>query len=1062
MYALEISTTSPCRSAPYYSLVIRKPYILGQCAAADISLAYEGISDEHVSVTVLHEKEAAREVEAAARTVPADEHDSDVAANDALEEQHSGVSDAPAEAGGEGCRLVVRVTALPTKGDAEVRLGETTLNSGDSAIAHDGDMLYLGDGICGTFRYRPLMVGMERSAYPEDYMNDLHRMFGQLGATLVDVPIPSHEAPAIPIGQLYCAAELNDSSNCLAALSYGYSIVQPTYVFEWFAAVAKNAAAPLSTLPAPSRFEVPVRCTTHPTSTTYLRPESDTCPFSLFPIPSTAMTNRSRADLFADRVFFFFTDASAMRYWRAVECCGGAVYGPGDVEAAKEAIHALVESQREAGAPASRLPENFYIIIDNTSEAVLLNSGLEAASPELMAFIEEACATSGATHLPVMADHSLFTALLSNKFYEEPVPLTAEPPTAAGVGYSTAHSDPGDASAMPSLNLHTDDGEEGAGTTSAGAPRSGYASGGAASSRVRSASRVSERRASSLHRAIAHTLSWSQMRSRSRQCARSPSASMPGKSDGGLFFANSGHLGRRRLVPFAVQGEPRAFIEYFDVLRVRIYTFLVREEPKLDKAITVYHRNYFVDRDTMDYALEVKAQAVDFIERVEDLLAGNVCHGSYTESLHRFWADCSEINTKAEHLLHCWDRSMSAAVLTRRILSRRASSTDSRRATSSRSMTSRGAARAANSPALAACKAEPATSDANDGADDNQAAVAFVDAQHPNDSESACEHQNEHARPEASQPLEAASHIHERPMAAQGAAAAMGRSGAAAESPATAPDAPSTSTSARTSHRRSSMTLLSHSRSGAAAAKPRSIPLAARPPWVSDWNDENSSQQQLQQKPQQQQKWAEPRKPASHTPAPTSVPYPPLRVPLATLQPECAADSPTVVRPRSARRAGSAFACRPPSQQEPVQQTHREGISDGSTRPEETEDETGALTTTTQSPAEAPVMMNGTEEGDASQVPSAPAPAPERASAKKTRASTSRRPSGPMKPRNNSVSASKRNHSGSTPRRANGQGAAAHPAANGNGYHQRDASAVVADNGNGNTQQQRAHSIWKY
>ncbi|AYU77805.1 hypothetical protein LdCL_170010100 [Leishmania donovani] len=1057
MYALEISTTSPYRSAPYYSLVIRKPYILGQYAAADISLAYEGISDEHVSVTVLHENEAAREVEAAARTAPAVEHDSIVAANDALEEQRSGVSDAPAEADGKGCRLVVRVTALPTKGDAEVRLGETTLNAGDSAIAHDGDMLYLGDGICGTFRYRPLMVGIERNAYPEDYMNDLRRMFGQLGATLVDEPIPSHEAPAIPIGQLYCAAELNDSTNCLAALSYGYSIVQPTYVFEWFAAVAKNAAAPLSTLPAPSRFEVPVRCTNHPTSTTYLRPESDTCPFSLFPIPSTAMTNRSRADLFANRVFFFFTDASATRYWRAVECCGGAVYGPGDVEAAKEAIHALVESQREAGAPANCLPENFYIIIDNTSEAVLLNSGLEAASPELMAFIEEACATSGATHLPVMGDHSLFTALLSNKFYEEPVPLTAEPPTAAGVGYSTAHSDPGDAFVMPLFSLHTDDGEEGAGTTSAGAPRSGYASGGAASSRVRSASRVSERRASSLHRTTAHTLSWSRMRSRSRQRARSLSASTPGQNDGGLFFANSGqhcaggttagHHRRRRLVPFAVQGELRAFIEYFDVLRIRIYAFLVREEPKLDKAITVYHRNYFVDRDTMDYALEVKAQAVDFMERVEDLLASNVCHGPYTESLHRFWADCSDINTKAEHLLHCWDRSMSAAVLPRRILSRRPSSTDSRRATSSRSVTSRGAARAANSPASAACKAEPATSDTNDGADDDHAAAAFVDAQQPNDSEGACEYQSEHAGPEASQPLEAVSHIHEQPMTAQDAAAA--------ESPATAPNAPSISTSTRTSHRRSSASSPSHSRSGAAAAKPRSIPLAARPPWVSDWNDENSSQQQPQQKQQKQhkqQKRAGTRKPASHTPAPTPVPYPPLRVPLAILQPECAADSPTVVRARSARRAGSAHACHPPSQQEPEQQTHREGFGEGSTRPEETEDATGALTTTTQVPVEAP-EMNVTEEGDASQVPSAPAPVPEPAPAKKTRASTSRHHTGPLKQRNNS---------GTTPLRSNGQGAAAHAAANGNGYHQRDASAVVAANGNRNTQQQRARPTRKY
>lgn len=1068
MYALEISTTSPCRSAPYYSLVIRKPYILGQDAVADISLAYEGVSDEHVSVTVLHEKEAAHEVEAAARTASEDGHDSDVAANDAPGEQRGGVSDAPTEADSEGCKLVVRVTALPTKGDADVRVGETILNAGDSAIAHDGDILYLGDGIRGTFRYRPLMVGIERSAYPEDYMNDLRRMFRQLGAILVDEPMPSHEAPAIPIGQLYCAAELNDSTNCLAALSYGYSIVQPTYVFEWFAAVAKNAAAPLSTLPAPSRFEVPVRCTAHPTSTTYLRPESDTCPFSLFPIPPTAMINRSRADLFSNRVFFFFTDAAATRYWRAVECCGGAVYGPGDVEAAKEAIYALVESQREAGAPANRLPENFYIIIDNTSEAVLLNSGLEAASPELMAFIEEACATSGATHLPVMGDHSLFTALLSNEFYEEPVPLTAEPPTAAGVGCNTAYRDTGDAFAMPSLNPHTDDGEEGADTTSAGALRSGCASGGAALSGVRSVSCVSGRRGSTLHRATAHTLSWSEMRSLTRQRARSFSASTPGQSDGGLFFANSGHhwaggtaaghLGRRHLVPFAAQGELRAFVEYFDVLRIRIYTFLVREEPKLDKAITGYHKHYFMDRDTMEYAFEVKAQAVDFMERVEDLLASNVCHGPYTASLRRFWTDCSDMNTKAEHLLHCWDRSMSAAVLPRRAVSRRASSIDSRRATSSRSMASRGAARAANSPGSAACKAEPATSNTNDGSGGNQATAGFVDAHHPNDSEGACEHQSEHAE------AEAVSHIHEQPMTAQDVAAAMGRSGAAAESSATALHTPSISTSTRTSHRRSPAPSLSYSRS-AAAAKPRSIPLEARPPWVSDWNDEGSSLQQEPQKKQRQQhkkqKRAGSRRPASQTPAPTPMPYPPLRVPLATLQPECATDSPSVVRMRSARRPSSAQACCPPPQEEPEQQAHQEGFGEGSTRPEETDDETLVLTTATHASAEA-AGIDFIEEENASQVPSVPAPVPEPAPAKRTRASTSRRPSGLIKQHNNSASASNRNNSGSTPLRSNGQGAAAHAAANGNGYHQRDASAVVAANGNDNTQQQRARPTRKY
>ncbi|GET87598.1 hypothetical protein, conserved [Leishmania tarentolae] len=988
MYVFEISTTSPCRSVPYYSLVVRKPYILGQCAAADVNLAYKGISDEHVSMTVLHEYEVDRDVETDTRAAPADEHDSDVAANDAPNEQHSKLSEASAEADGKDCKLVVRVTALPTKGDTEVRLGESTLNAGDSAIARDGDVLSLGDGIYGTFRYRPLMVGIEAAAYPEDYINDLRRMFGQLGATLVDEPIPSHEAPAIPIAQLYCAAELNDSTNCLAALSYGYSIVQPTYVFEWFAAVAKNAAVPLSTLPSPSRFEVPVRCTTHSTSTTYLRPEPDTCPFSLFPIPSTAMTNRSRANLFTDRIFFFFTDAAATRYWRAVEQCGGAVYGPGDVEAAKTAIRVLVESQREAGAPAHRLPENFYIIIDNTSEAVLLNSGLEAASPELMAFIEEACATSGATHLPLMGDHTLFTALLSNQFYEEPVPLTAEPPSAAGVGYSAAHYHPGDAFLVPSLNPHTEDGGEDAGTTSMGASRSGYPSGAAAPSRVRSVSRVSEHRSSLLHRSTAHTVPWSQMRSLSRQRARSLSASAPGQSNGDLFFADSGyrfgggatagHHGRRRLVPFVTQGELRSFIEYFDVLRLRIYTFLVREEPKLERAITTYHKNYFIDRAAVNDILEIKAQAADFMERVEDLLMGGMCHDPYTESLHRFWADCNDMNTKAEHLLHCWDRSMSAAVLPRRMSSHRASSTDSRRPASSRSMTSRGAVRAANSPSSTVCRAEPATCDSNGIAADNQDAQAFVGIRHPRKGESAYEAENEHTELMMPQQLKAASRVHVRPMTARSFSASMGRSGAVTGPPATPLHAPTTPTSARTSHRRSSAPSPRASRSGAAAAKLRSTPLEARPPWVSNWNAEDDDQeQQTNGQQQKQQRRAGPRKAASPISSRTSVPYPPLRMHLAALQPPCAADSPMTVRVRSARRAGSTHACRLPSQQEPAPQTHYEGFCEVSARPKgETGDEVRVQATTEKFPAKVPVT-DGAEEENENQVPSAPAPIPE-------------------------------------------------------------------------------------
>ncbi|CAJ1020889.1 hypothetical protein, conserved [Leishmania lindenbergi] len=1166
MYIFELSTASPCRSAPYYSLVIRKPYILGQDAAADINLAYEGISAEHVSMTVLNEKEAALEVESAIRATAGTEDGGDAAVNGALEEQDSGaaaecteaepattecteaelttaecteaepataegieaelttaecteaelttaegteaepataecIEAEPATAEANGCKLVVRVTALLTKGDAEVRLGETSLRAGDSAIVRDGDVLYLGDGISGTFRYRPLVVGIEGGAYPEDYLNDLHRMFDQLGATLVDMPIPLHEMPATPIGQLYCTTELNDSTSCLAALSYGYSIVQPTYVFEWFAAVARNAAAPLSTLPAPSRFEVTVRCPTHPISTTYLRPESDTCPFSLFPIPLTAMTNRSRASLFDNRVLFFFTDTAATRYWRAVKDCGGAVYGPGDVEAAKEAVQALVVSQREAGMPSDCLPSNFYIIIDSASAAALLSSGIEVASPELHAFMEEVRAISGATHLPVMGEHSLFAALLGNKFCEEPVPLEAAPPTASGVGYNSVYCDLSDAFAVPPPTHQSEGDEEGV-----RAPRLGYFSSGGAPFRIRSASRVSESRASLPHCLTAVPQSWNQMRSFSHQRARSLSTRAPGQSNDGSFYAGSmtpNRLGRRRLTSFVVHGGLRSFVEDFDMLRVRIYSFLVREESKLDRAITIYHRNYFIDNDTMKYALGIKAQAADFMERVDDLLADSACRGAYKEALRCFWKDCSDMDIRAQHLLHYWDRSMPAAFLTRRIRSRRGSSIDSRRAASSRSMASRGAAPAANSPAPAAREEEPATLDANEGANeganedanedangsanedanedancdagDNQVAETFVYTQDPDSSEEAHGHDELYTTPEALEQLDAESHIQEHHITTEDVTAGMDRSDTVAASSATAMRAASP---AYSPHRRTFTPSLRHSRGGTSASVRRPIPIQERPPWVSNWNEPQSGRKKKkrQKKSKQQQQQPELDKPASQTPAPTPAPRAVPRIHLAVVLPEYATDSPKVVRARSAGGGGSTHARRlPPLQLEGVRDTDEEGVRDTDeegvrdTDGEGVRDTDGegvsetsleldlsnevseALTITDQAPVEA--LEAEEAEKEENQARCAPAPVPEPTPTKKTRVSKSRRAAAPIRnQRSNSAPVSKRTSSGGASRRPSGKRAVA---TNGNGFYKRDAPAGVVSNGKGSRQPRR-------
>jgi hypothetical protein len=940
MFAFELSTARPCGSAPYYSLVIRDPYIIGNSPSADIAIAYDGISEQHVSLAVLHARDAEKEIAAALKaagataatsaggvaTTPQDEEDSadaprydeekeveaaavpkpagaaaDTAAEDhdhadALPDSHpskpAGGDDDGAEEvavrapSASNDHLVVRVTALPSKGEAEVRIGNVILRPGDSVIVRDGDVLFLGDGVSGVFRYRPLLVGLEVGTYPEDYVSDLRRMFDQLGATFVDEPMPSSEVSHVPIGQLYCAEELNDSTSCLAALAYGYSIVQPTYVFEWFAAVSKKASAPLSTLPSPARFEVPVRCTTHPTTTMYLRPESDTCPFSLFPIPSTAMTNRSRADLFAGRVFFFFTDAAATRYWRAVEDCNGAVYGPGDVESAKEAIHRLVEAQRKIGTASSRLPNNFYIIIDNTSEAVLLNSGLEAASPELLAFMNEAANSCGATNLCVMGDHSLFTALLSNKFCEEPVPLTAGVPVAAA---SSSYNDPAGGSSAPplsaadvrvaegnSMNINAvNGGGAAAAPVNARTPRSTYSSrchnaanggvthnsGTSGPATARSASRMStresDRRNSLLPRTAERTPSRSQLRSYSRLRARSASMQsehsdgVPAACDGASYYGSgstSGRHGRRHLVPSVIEGEMRSFAEDFDIVRVRIYAFLVREEPKLDKAIATYHRSLYVNIDAMEYALEIKAQAQDFMEHVDDLLADPACHGAYTESLRRFWRDCSDMDVKAQHLLHCWDRRFPAAALPRRSQSSRRAG--SRRTPSTRSVTPRGAAHSASNSLAPAVGSQPRDGNVPHKAD-YLAPTTNTAATHPRGMESGREHRDLYTSPEAASRLQEAEDQGamqaEHPFTQQHDGFRAHDSGSGA-SPSSS-RARGYSGSSRQSRRRS---LTPRSRASRANSALHTVPIDQRPPWVDKWAEEAQQEQEQQEAKQHQ------------------------------------------------------------------------------------------------------------------------------------------------------------------------------------------------------------------
>lgn len=752
MFALEFTSNRPAGSAPYYSLVIREePYTIGCLPVNDIFLSCHDISPQHAKLEVMRQKyatpvdasatERADEIrsEHEEEIDPAlqdptfflqpqgdgeeEEEDPNIAAEAAtLAVEANGNCDGEevlAAAGGaltqasrrpqkpqqrgpvpllEEDPLVVRLTALPTKGEGAILVNGCEVAPGDSVVLQNGSEVQLSSEVAVVFRFRPLVVGIESTAFTKEYTRDLVYMFRRLGATLCNVisgPTSNLSSIPTPIALLHCVEELNDSKGCVVALACGYSVVQPTYVFEWFAALAQCPSQPLSVLPPPSRFEVPTRVTLHPRSTMYIRPESDTCPFSLYPIPSTAMRKRNRAELFAQRTFYFASQSSAEKYMDTLVQCGGQAYGPADVEAAKAALRGMSAGQPHVGLPLNGQeeppnPSNYYIIVDNGVEATMLNHGLRIADPGLCKFIEDISAL-GATHVPILGDHSLFTSLLSNSFAYEPIQYSVDPPvviTPLPIPHRAL-------SASEGYQLYTEDhsGDAGVGSAGAGVQRGPQQpvspSSAAAAAAAARRNSLKARNSGLLPLNRSRTPSRSQMRSASRQRQRSSSAAMseavePNAQRSASMQSSS--RGRRHLVrgsPQSVNSGAASQLSMgsrFDILRIRVYAFLVREEPQLDTATTVFRRHHYVDDAVAERALEIKAQAEDYMEQVDQLLDEGG-YGPYTDSLRRFWRDCSDLSVKAGKVLSSFGKQSCS----RRPSARRTSSTcGSRNASSSR------------------------------------------------------------------------------------------------------------------------------------------------------------------------------------------------------------------------------------------------------------------------------------------------------------------------------------------------------------------------------------------
>lgn len=241
-----------------------------------------------------------------------------------------------------------------------------------AAFAHSGWWIHLGESCVLRLSFRPVLVSIARD-YSPGYLKELETIYRLLGATCTGsrgpVPYrrlaaaasdmrasaPGQQAPSAP----FCAALrrphpqlpilaahvcelIADDSWCIMALATGYTIVEPTYVLEWYGCIAGACRSPLHELPPPREFAPHTKSLTYG-SATYLRPEPLTCPFSLYAWPRSTITTATlhnnsssssgaylpngplRDALFQRKLFFAPTDCTLQRNRDALTQAGGAV-----------------------------------------------------------------------------------------------------------------------------------------------------------------------------------------------------------------------------------------------------------------------------------------------------------------------------------------------------------------------------------------------------------------------------------------------------------------------------------------------------------------------------------------------------------------------------------------------------------------------------------------------------------------------------------------------------------------------------------------------------------------
>lgn len=672
MFSLEFVSGRPLGSAQYYSLVVREPYMVGRTCESDIVLDHDDIVEEHALLTVVRESEALEhqqrrlftqgmnvgvdKVEVASDYVNGgvlgsflnDTQDMGGVVSWNYPEMHTcwGEEDEKvSEDAGDGERafllstsilrgddpLVLRVVK-PAGGGGRILANETEVGDQPVYLA-DGAQVQFGDQVRLRLCFRPLVVSIARTALAADRVRELEFMYHRLGATLTRHcgPTPNLDMPQ-PIGLLHCAEVIQNDAWCLMALASGYSIVHPRYVLEWFAALAQSASSPLSVLPSPMRFEVPIQCCFPAAAQApfYLRPESDICPFPLYRIPTSATRKRSRDALFKGQKFFFLTSAVEQHYGSVVPLCGGEVYHPENAtRVAKEALLKKDGSAEDDDKAHNGKKEDdavgHYIVVDLNMEKAMRHTDVRGLAA-VQQILDDSSRVGVAFR--VISEQSLFYSLLTNRFTVFEVTW---PPAPEVIEHETPRQQKqhslGSTMDVDDSPMHIEIPASTQGRDVFSTPCTS-----------RSVKKVSH-----LERRVA---------SGSKERAASPIANSKKERKTTELVPplriGRGAKGGGQLVSLHAAGSIVEAVMY----SVRV--FYLKVKPKLEVDIAGLRRDMFPPREILKHAHGCRAQSLRYRDRLKALLldAGNA---SYAKDIHRSLENCREVLQKARCILECAD-----------------------------------------------------------------------------------------------------------------------------------------------------------------------------------------------------------------------------------------------------------------------------------------------------------------------------------------------------------------------------------------------------------------------